>query len=261
MKYIIVIIILLCPNCIIRGQDYNFRNFIDSILERYILEHPDMEESLIVQCYENEEHYYMDIFIGEIQPSFLSGAEELRLNDPKLYSMGNSSMDGRFINFDPDVWKMAFHKDGSLCKMFTYKTTPLDTLDDYITNLARKYLGGYTITKYDKDHVYMFVDSIAEFYKNNDDVDNLIASLLYYQEDTDKISRATVVINLIVDIDGKSQVSDFVVQSGDKIIDGTAMRVAKTISETYIFKPASHRGELVRAYFPLTFTKCMFLQN
>ena len=200
-------------------------------------------------------------FIGEIQPSFLSGAEELRLNDPKLYSMGNSSMDGRFINFDPDVWKMAFHKDGSLCKMFTYKTTPLDTLDDYITNLARKYLGGYTITKYDKDHVYMFVDSIAEFYKNNDDVDNLIASLLHYQEDTDKISRATVVINLIVDIDGKSQVSDFVVQSGDKIIDGTAMRVAKTISETYIFKPASHRGELVRAYFPLTFTKCMFLQN
>ena len=107
----------------------------------------------------------------------------------------------------------------------------------------------------------MFVDSIAEFYKNNDDVDNLTASLLHYQEGTDKISRATVVINLIVDIDGKSQVSDFVVQSGDKIIDGTAMRVAKTISETYIFKPASHRGELVRAYFPLTFTKCMFLQN
>ena len=285
MKYILIVIILICQSCLISGQDYNLRNFVDSIVERYICEHPDMNEPIIVQCYESDEHYSIDIcedfdgrkyynsmdyelfsghqvfFVGEKQSSFFTAGfgESRKLNSPEIYSMVNSCLADRFINFDPDIWSIAFHKDGTLCKMFTYKTAPIFTLDDYIIDLAEEYVGGWTITDYDLEYVYMFVDGLLEFFHDNDIVNKLIVQLLGNQENNNnKKSLAAVIVELIVERDGKSQVSDFVIQTGDKTIDGTAMRVVETISRSYTFKPARHRGEFVRAYFRLRFTESMF---
>ncbi len=67
-----------------------------------------------------------------------------------------------------------------------------------------------------------------------------------------------VSIKIVINVDGKSDVVGFTRQSGDPAIDDAAMWVARIITETFTFKPASHRNEAVRTYFSLQFTKSIF---
>lgn len=283
MKYMMSIIMLLFMNCTIYGQNYNFRNFMEKILEWYVQEHPDIKNLIAVQCHEDEHHYYMDIyednygieyykdaicqsysgrvvaFWGEHLPPFLTEYDcEFKLNPSELYQSFEPEEENRYINSDPDIWSMAFHEDGTLCKMFTYMTTPLDSLNENIIDLASKYLGGYTITDYDKCHVYMFVDHQAEFPGGNTELRKLMTSLLTNQSNCEGMSEIPVIIKLMVNTDGKSNVMGFVRQSGDRDLDAAAMRAAQIMANTSTFNPASHRNETVRTYFFLAFTKAMF---
>lgn len=282
-KIMLLAIALIVSMSVSYGHEYNLGIFMDKILEWYIHAHPDLENPVVVQCHEDQNHYYMDIhedsygseyfkdavsqsysghvvvFWGETMPPFWTGNnDEFELNSPELYRSFEPDEENKYINWDPDIWSMAFHKDGTLCKMFTYMTTPLDSLDENVIDMADRYLGGYTVTDYDRSHIYMFVDRMAEFPEGNAELYNAMTSLLDYHSDCDGMALIPVSIKLVINVDGKSDVIGFIRQSGDPAIDDAAMWVARIITETFTFKPASHRNEAVRTYFSLQFTKSMF---
>ena len=60
MKYIATFVMVISLNCAIYGQEYNLGIFMDKILEWYIHAHPDLENPVVVQCHEDQNHYYMD---------------------------------------------------------------------------------------------------------------------------------------------------------------------------------------------------------
>jgi len=66
--------------------------------------------------------------------------------------------------------------------------------------------------------------------------------------------KVPIVVNVIVDKKGKATLDGIVKSSNDTELNNKAIRVARIICQ-YDFIPASHRGETVKAAYPIVFLK------
>lgn len=155
--------------------------------------------------------------------------------------------------YDPSVWQVSFYKDGSFCKMRTYKTTPSENIAD-IENLAKKY---FKISRPSTNEIYQLyeVETEPQFILGNDSLRQIITSNFKRVKKAPMQGKIPVVVDVLIDKHGIAKLIGIRKSSGDTVIDEEALKVAEIICQ-YKFIPATHRGETVETIFPI-----MFLDN
>lgn len=168
----------------------------------------------------------------------------------------NNEYDTYNLNYDPKIWHVALHNDGTLCKMFTYKESSDCPINDLIA-LSEQYLNGVHLTSYDQEYIYdnIMVDTPAVLRDDKKVQDILEANINLKKRIA--YPSVPVVINLIIDKEGRVRVDDFVKKSEDEEVNIEALRLAGIIC-SYDFEPAKHRGELVQVHYALPFPKKYF---
>ncbi len=255
MKYIITFSIGLVYSMLAFGQTLNLTDFTKSVINEYVLQNVEKgsPDNMIMYCTADSCHYFDDIYLkvsGIELPFLFTGtinAKELKAN--KKYE--------GYI-YDPLIWQIAFHKDGTLCKMFTYNGTMDSPSIDNIISLAERYLGGVSLTEYDEKYIYsnVLVDTPAVF-QQDEDLQKILSSNINVSK---KILNPSipVIINLIIDKTGKAKVDGFFKKYEDEDINAAALYAAEAVCK-YDFTPAKHRGEIVCVNYALFFPKSMFL--
>lgn len=155
--------------------------------------------------------------------------------------------------YDPSVWQVSFYKDGSFCKMRTYKTTPSENIAD-IENLAKKY---FKISRPSTNEIYQLyeVETEPQFILGNDSLRQIITSNFKRVKKAPMQGKIPVIVDVLIDKHGIAKLIGIRKSSGDTVIDEEALKVAEIICQ-YKFIPATHRGETVETIFPI-----MFLDN
>lgn len=155
--------------------------------------------------------------------------------------------------YDPSVWQVSFYKDGSFCKMRTYKTTPSENIAD-IENLAKKY---FKISRPSTNEIYQLyeVETEPQFILGNDSLRQIITPNFKRVKKAPMQGKIPVVVDVLIDKHGIAKLIGIRKSSGDTVIDEEALKVAEIICQ-YKFIPATHRGETVETIFPI-----MFLDN
>ncbi|MDR0810827.1 MAG: energy transducer TonB [Paludibacter sp.] len=158
-----------------------------------------------------------------------------------------------FTEYDPNVWQVCFYRNKSFCKMKTYKIT-VDEDISAIQNLAEKYFG---VSNVPFDNSYVFsnaeVETAPKFTLGEDSFRRLLSSN-FERKQYDGQSKIPVVVDIVIDKNGKATLKGIIKSSNDMEIDNEALRVAEIVCQ-YEFVPASHRGEKVNALFPVMFLR------
>lgn len=301
MKRIILIAAAAIHTLYTSGQTVHLTDFTQNIVNEYLSQTAmtDHSGNMIIHFSTDSRHCFMSVFMDTIGYYDTAKADVIILNETELKISGVSipflitgklnmkhleisKKDETFLaNFDPHIWKVVFHKDGTLCKMFTQKEHYSDSIDD-IVNLSEQYLKGTSLKDYDKKYIYnnIEVDTPAEFQYDNNALISIMKSNMNIvkhaflfglkQPDPTELSRREkfayairnlnsipIVINLIIDESGIAKVDKFTKKTKFKDINHIALRIADTICG-YNFTPAKHRGESVCVNYSLLFPKCVF---
>lgn len=155
------------------------------------------------------------------------------------------------IEYDPNIWQICFYKNKSLNKMRTYEIRPSEDISA-IQRLAEKY---FMVSQIIENEVYQSyeVENAPKFLLGEDTLRHIISSnfKIHKEGSFDKIP---LVVSILVDEKGKASLKGIVKSSNDTELDNEAIRVAKLICQ-YDFTPAFHRGETVRASYPIIFLR------
>lgn len=156
-----------------------------------------------------------------------------------------------YLEYDPNMWQICFYKDKTFCKMRTYKGTPSDDISE-IQILAEKH---FNVSQSIRDKVYQLdeIENEPKFVLGEDTLRKIISSN-FIKRNKGHLSKIPLVVHIVVDTNGKATLKGIVKSSNDVELDKEAIRVAKIISQ-YDFIPASHRGQTVRAIYPIVFLK------
>jgi len=156
-----------------------------------------------------------------------------------------------YTEYDPNVWQICFYKDKSFCKMRTYKGSPSEDISE-IESLAKKY---FKVSQTIKNEVYQSyeVENEPKFVLGEDVLRKLISSNFKIHKEG-SFGKVPLVVNIVVDEKGKATLKGIIKSSNDTELDNEAIRVAEIICQ-YDFIPASHRGETVKAIYPIVFLR------
>ncbi len=162
----------------------------------------------------------------------------------------------KYIEYDPPVWQVCFYKDKSFCKMKTHKIT-IDEDISAIQSLAEKYykVSDILINEVLDNEVYHVgeYENDPEFILGDDSLRQIISSN-FKPHKKDNLGKIPIIVGIVVDKNGKATFREITKSSNDIELDSEAIRVAKLICQNY-FIPASHRGEIVNAYYSILFYK------
>ena len=156
-----------------------------------------------------------------------------------------------YTEYDPNVWQICFYKDKSFNKMRTHKTTQNEDISD-IQSLAEKY---FKVSQTITNEVYQSyeVETEPKFVLGEDSLRQIISSN-FKKHKQGNFGKVPLAVNIIVDEKGKATFKGIVKSSNDTELDNEAIRVAEIICQ-YDFIPASHRGETVKAIYPIVFLR------
>jgi TonB family protein len=157
--------------------------------------------------------------------------------------------------YDPSIWQVCFYRNLSLCKARTYKTN-IDENISAIQNLAEKYFDvSDTTTEKNDNEIYQSheIENNPRFLLGEDNLRHLISSNFEIKSNNIQ-GKTPVVVDILIDKNGKATLSKISKSSNNTEIDNEALRVAEIVCQ-YEFVPASHRGEKVNAIFPVVFLK------
>jgi TonB family protein len=156
--------------------------------------------------------------------------------------------------YDPSVWRICFHKDESFCKMKTYKVNVYEDISA-IEDLVGKYFN-VSETMHKKSDIYQSheVENSPKFILGEDSLRHLISSNFKIKKNNIQ-SMIPIVVNIVVDTNGKASLNEIIKSSNDIELDNEAVRVVEKICQ-YEFAPALHRGQKVDVIYPI-----MFLRN
>lgn len=156
-----------------------------------------------------------------------------------------------YREYDPNVWQISFYKDKSFCKMRTYKGSPREDISE-IELLVEKH---FIVSQDIRNEIYQSyeIENEAKFVLGEDVLRQLISSNFKIRKE-DNFDKLPLVVNIVVDEKGKATLKGIVKSSNDTDLDNEAIRVAKIICQ-YDFIPASHRGETVKAIYPIIFLR------
>jgi len=155
----------------------------------------------------------------------------------------------KYAEFDPNVWRLRFHKDQLFCKMGTMKTAPEYDLSA-IQNLVEKYFETSEIIDNDIFQSHEVANG-PKFILGEDSLRHLLSSNFSVRKEGN-FGKIPIVVGVLVDKSGKAVLNGIMKTSNDKELDNEALRVAKIVC-SYDFIPASHRGEVVNVIFPIVF--------
>lgn len=156
-----------------------------------------------------------------------------------------------YTEYDPNVWQICFYKDKSFNKMRTYKTTLSEDISA-IQSLAEKY---FTVSQTIGNEVYQSyeVENEPKFVFGEDSLRQII-STNFNKHKEGRFGKVPLVVNIVVDEKGKALLEGIEKSSNDTDLDNEAIRVAEIICQ-YDFIPARHRGETVKAIYPVVFLR------
>lgn len=156
-----------------------------------------------------------------------------------------------YAEYDPNVWQICFYKDKSFDKMRTYKGAPSEDISE-IQVLAGKY---FKISETIKDEVFQLgeVENEPNFVLGEDSLRRIISSNFKIRKDGN-FGKIPLVVHIVVDKKGKAMLKGLVKSSNDIELNNEAKRVAELICLSD-FIPASHRGETVKAIYPIVFLR------
>ena len=156
-----------------------------------------------------------------------------------------------FTEYDPNVWQVCFYKNKSFCKMKTYKVIGDEDISA-IQSLAQKYFGTSNVAlEYDDVYRDTEVEVAPKFPLGEDSLRYIISSNFKIKQE-DIQSKIPIVVDILIDKNGKASLNGIIKSSNDMEIDNEALRVAEIICQ-YEFIPASHRGEKVNVIYPIIF--------
>lgn len=179
---------------------------------------------------------------GEQNPMFFTGRGE---------NSDASPCESNDTEYDPDVWVICFNKDGSFCKMKTHKVTVDEDISD-IQKLAEKYFKVSNATPMDVYRVGE-VEEEPKFAMGEEALQSIIDKN-FSKKYANTLTKETIVVHIIVDENGSGTVKKVALSSGNSEVDNEAIRVAHIICKSK-FIPASHRGQKVKAVYPISFKK------
>lgn len=121
-----------------------------------------------------------------------------------------------------------------------------------IQNLAEKY---FKVSQTIENDVYELyeIENEPQFVLGEDSLRHIISSNFKIHKDGN-YGKVPLVVNVIVDRNGKATLKEIIKSSNDIELDNEAIRVAEIICQ-YDFIPASHRGETVVATYSIIFLK------
>lgn len=249
-------------------------DFTKDLISLYIndtlnIDAKNRKDAIIVTAIEDSSHYYLSVFannrkeykfcredfmgqtvylghlirvFGDESSMFYSVSKKIRMQKP---------CNDNNIEYDPNVWQICFYKDKSFCKMRTYKTTHDKDIAD-IQSLAEKY---YKVSKTIGNEVYQSyeVENEPKFVLGEDSLRQIISSNFKTHKEG-RFGKLPLVVNIIVDEKGKATLERIVKSSNDTELDNEAKRVVEIICQ-YDFIPALHRGETVKAVYPVVFLR------
>jgi hypothetical protein len=160
-----------------------------------------------------------------------------------------------FIENDPSVWQVCFHKDMSFCKMRTYKVTNNKDISA-IQSLAEKYFKvSDAVNEIHENEVFQWheIENSSNFSLGEDSLRHLISSNFKIKRE-DVQGKIPIVVDIVVDTNGKATLKGITKSSNDIELDNEALRVAEMLCQ-YKFIPASHRGEKVNTIYPIAFLR------
>lgn len=179
---------------------------------------------------------------GEQNPMFFTGMDE---------NSAASPCNPNHIEYDPDVWVICFYKDGSFCKMKTRKATVYEDISDLI-ELAGKYFEVSSAIPMDAYGVCE-VEEEPKFAMGEESLQSIIDKN-FSKKYINTLTEETTIVHIIVDENGVGTVQYVALSSGNRDVDNEAIRVAHIICKSK-FIPASHRGQKVKAVYPISFKK------
>lgn len=249
--------------------------FTKEVLSLYISQTDVGNDNILaIECSEDSTHYYALIYADNIRYSRNEYNDIIYQNYKVIVSGVNIPymFYGYYptspeikenineINYDPLIWQICIYKNGKLCPMHTYKVVPENSIDDIIL-LAEKHLKGIMVESSDLEHIYsnIEVDHPAGFPLGDNELRDIIKTNIRIRSGNLR-QFVPVIINLVIDKNGKATISGFLKSSADEEIDKDALRVAEIVCE-YQFTPASHRGEKVDVNFALVFLKNDFAEQ
>jgi TonB family protein len=155
--------------------------------------------------------------------------------------------------YDPSVWQVCFYKNKSFCKMKTYKVN-VDEDISTIQSLVEKYFGTSNIP-FENNEIYQSteVEFAPKFSLGEDSLRHLISSNFGIKSNNVQ-GQIPVVIDIVIDKNGKATLRDIKKSSNDTEIDNEALRIVEIVCQ-YEFTPASHKGEKVNAIYPVVFLR------
>lgn len=135
--------------------------------------------------------------------------------------------------------------------MRTYKTTLSEDISD-IQSLAERY---FKVSKTIRNEVYQSyeVENEPKFVFGEYSLRHIVSSK-FKKHKEGSFGKIPLVVNIVVDEKGKATFKGIVKSSNDTELDSEAIRVAEIICQ-YDFLPASHRGEKVKAIYPIVFLR------
>ncbi len=277
MKRIIFISIAIIYGLCAAGQTIRLTDFTQNIINDYISQNVTSEHSgeIVINFSADSHHYFMSVFVDTIgyydtakANTIIFNGTELKISGiaiPFLFSGNlnmrhlkiNQSNEVCTLNYDPIIWRIVFHKDGTLCKMFTQKAYGENSIDD-IVDLSEQYLRGVSLNDYDLMYIYdnIDVDTPAKFQYDSNTLRGIMESNADIKGRTLENS-IPVAINLVIDKSGKAQVDKFTKKTKYKDVNQEALRLANIIC-SYNFIPAKHRGEFVSVNYSLLFPWYIF---
>ena len=274
-----VAVIFSCFCSTYKGNDnVNLSDFTQEVITLYLddslnIGPKNRNDDIILISSTDSSHFYLTLFSHEnnhfchSQDDYVGTCHYLGhkvkvfgQDSSMFYSLKNRVLsktkryDSSFIcEYDPIVWCVSFYRDTSFDKMRTHKSTVEEEIFD-IQTIAKKF---YKISKVVDTSVFRFseVEDMAEIAIGKDSLYKVIKTNFnkgLIRSDND-FSRP-IIVELLIDKDGKASVCGFAEKSANNQLNDEAMRVANIISE-YDFKPGYHRGQAVKTIYQVLFLK------
>ena len=277
--YIILIIICCFMSCQSNKKNSNIvlTYFTQELISMYIndfsnLDAKNRKDEIIITYGTDTSYYYLSVFannskeydycsddfvghtfyLGHLIRVFGSDSSIFYSVTKKIKAQKQCD-DYIVAEYDPNVWDICFHKDLSFCKMRTYKTYDYEDILD-IQSLAKKYFSvSDTINDIHKNEVFQFgdVENRPTFSLGENSMRQIISTNFKVKRDNIH-SKVAVIVDIIVDKNGKATLKGISRSSNDIELDNEAIRVAEIICQ-YEFIPAQHKGHKVNTTSAIVF--------
>lgn len=249
-------------------------DFTKDLISLYIndalnIDAKNRKDEIIVTAFADTSYYYLSVFANNrkeykfCREDFIGKTVYLEHSvkvfgdkNPMFYSVNKEIKKQKrckdnYTEYDPNVWQICFYKDESFNKMRTYKTTQNEDISD-IQYLAEKY---FKVSQTITNEVYQSyeVENEPKFVLGEDSLRQIIYSN-FKKRKQGNFGKVPLAVNIVVDEKGKATFKGIVKSSNDTELDNEAIRVAEIICQ-YDFIPASHRGETVKAIYPIVFLR------